>query len=304
MLTLRVTNLCKSYGDVSAVRDVSFSVAPGEVVGLLGPNGAGKSTTVGMIFGVVIPDSGQVLVGENDLFSNSKLAKSRLGIVTQEDNLDRDFSAKENLQLFARYHDIPALEQRPRVDELLSRVDLQAHADKRIDQLSGGMCRRLALARALLGQPEIILLDEPTTGLDPEARQAFWRLIINEKQAQHAVLLTTHYMEEAERLCDRIVLMQHGTVVDSGTPTELISRIAGKAVIEITGVDPAILKELTRGHDCWMREFSAGYLIGTGEQDIADQIFSKTSAHHPQLLSRRRANLNDVFLILTGEGLS
>ena len=304
MTTLTVSTLAKRYGTITAVKDVSFSVSPGEIVGLLGPNGAGKSTTVGMIFGAVIPDSGQITVGDDDLYANPKAAKSKLGIVTQENNLDRDFTARENLLLFASYHNLPTAEAKSRVDELLQQVDLTTHAHKRIDELSGGMCRRLTLARALLGRPGIILLDEPTTGLDPEARQAFWRLIVTEKQAGRAILLTTHYMEEAERLCDRIVLLQHGAIVDSGKPGELIARIAGVGVVEVVGVDPAILKSSLFETEHWMRDFSDGFLVGARNIQGVDKIFEVISSLHPKALTRRSANLNDVFLLLTGEALT
>jgi lipooligosaccharide transport system ATP-binding protein len=224
-----------------------------------------------------------------------------MGIVTQEDNLDPDFSVIENLIHFAHHYRIVGKAARQRASELLANVDLQDHARQSIDELSGGMKRRLVLARALINQPQVVFLDEPTTGLDPDARQEFWKLVSYLKQQGCSVLLTTHYMDEAQRLCDRLLLLQQGQVIDQGTPAELIARTVGREVVEIEGVDEIKLQALIKQAETWYRPFGSGYLVALPIDSA--QLWEQLGSIQPQRLTRRLANLEDVFLHLTGKVL-
>jgi lipooligosaccharide transport system ATP-binding protein len=295
-MALVAYDLWKQYGDVPVVQGISLTLNPGEVLGLLGPNGAGKTTTVGMLYGAVVPNRGFVKLGDVSVQGDGPLARRKMGIVTQEDNLDPDFSVLENLIYFAHHYRIVGKAARVRAGELLALVNLQEHAQKAIDELSGGMKRRLVLARALINQPQIVFLDEPTTGLDPDARQEFWKLVSHLRQQGCGVLLTTHYMDEAQRLCDRLMLLQQGQVIDQGTPEALIDRTIGKEVVEIEGVDPARLQALTV--NTWCRSFGDGYLVALPA--AADALWQELVALEPHRLLRRKANLEDVFLRLTG----
>jgi len=293
-------DLYKQYGDTPVVQNVSFTIHPGEVLGLLGPNGAGKTTIVGMLYGGVAPSRGFVKLGSIQVQSDGRTARAKMGIVTQEDNLDPDFSVFENLLHFAHHYHLVGTAARNRVGELLAQVNLEGHAKKRIDELSGGMKRRLVLARALINHPHVVFLDEPTTGLDPDARQEFWKLVIALKQQGCGVLLTTHYMDEAQRLCDRLLLLQQGQVIDQGAPDELIERTIGKEVVEIEGVDEVKLQALAAQFNTWCRPFGSGYLLALpGYTPLWDYLV----AAEPQRLTRRLANLEDVFLRLTGKVL-
>ena len=225
-----------------------------------------------------------------------------MGIVTQEDNLDPDLNVLDNLIYFARHYRITGIAARRRAAELLHLVGLQDREQSQIEELSGGLKRRLVLARALLNQPKIVFLDEPTTGLDPDARQDFWKLVIQLKQTGCGVVLTTHYMDEAERLCDHLLLMQNGLVVDAGTPQELIERTVGNEVVEVEGVSVELLKALAADAGTWSRPFSNGYLI-VMPQHNAQALIARIEQEHPTRFSRRRANLEDVFLRLTEKSL-
>jgi lipooligosaccharide transport system ATP-binding protein len=294
-------DLWKLYGDRPVVQGVSFTLHPGEIVGLLGPNGAGKTTTVGMLYGAVAPSRGFVKLGSTQVHSNGRLARAKMGIVTQEDNLDPDFSVIENLIHFAHHYRIVGKAARERASELLANVDLQDFARQSIDELSGGMKRRLVLARALINQPQVVFLDEPTTGLDPDARQEFWKLVSHLKQQGCSVLLTTHYMDEAQRLCDRLLLLQQGQVIDQGTPAELIARTVGREVVELEGIDQAQLQAVVKRAGTWYRPFGSGYLVALPIDST--HLWEQLSSMQPQRLTRRLANLEDVFLHLTGKVL-
>lgn len=301
-MALTAYDLWKSYGENTVVQGVNFTLNPGEILGLLGPNGAGKTTTVGMLYGAVIPSRGFVKLGKHQIHTQGRLARAHMGIVTQEDNLDTDFTVLENLIFFAHHYRITGKAARLRAGELLAQVGLQDHASKRVDELSGGMKRRLVLARGLINHPQIVFLDEPTTGLDPDARQDFWRLVTELKQSGCGILLTTHYMDEAQRLCDRLILLQHGTMIDQGTPDELIERTVGREVAEIEGISEQTLQQLAHQAGTWYRPFGSSYLIGLPIEN-PQLLYSHLSATAPERLTRRRTNLEDVFLRLTGTSL-
>lgn len=298
-LTLTAYDLWKCYGDRPVVEGINFTLHPGEIVGLLGPNGAGKTTTVGMLYGLVIPTRGFVQFGPWQIPAQGKQARAQMGIVTQEDNLDPDFTVFENLSHFAHHYHITGVKARDRAGELLSLVKLQDKAQAQVDQLSGGMKRRLVLARALINRPKIVFLDEPTTGLDPDARQEFWRMVTQLKAEGCGVLLTTHYMDEAQRLCDRLFLMQQGKVIDEGTPAVLIERVIGEEVAEIEGVAVEKLQALSQSFAVWGRQFGNGYLLAL-PRDNPEALWHQIETLHAPRLTRRRANLEDVFLRLTG----
>lgn len=297
--TLTAHDLWKQYGNQSVVQGVSFSVPPGEIVGLLGPNGAGKTTTVGMLFGTVMPTRGFVQFGPWQIPAQAAQARAQMGIVTQDDNLDPDFTVFNNLTHFAHHYRITGAAAKQRAGELLALVNLEDRATAQVDELSGGMKRRLVLARALLNHPKVVFLDEPTTGLDPDARQDFWRLVLHLKSQGCGIVLTTHYMDEAQRLCDRLLLLQQGQVIDEGTPIDLIARVIGREVAEVEGVTGDIIKDLANRAGVWFRPFGSGHLIALPDAD-PEALWSQIEAHHPQRLLRRQANLEDVFLRLTG----
>jgi lipooligosaccharide transport system ATP-binding protein len=298
-MTLNAYDLWKTYGDSTVVQGVHFSLAPGEILGMLGPNGAGKTTTVGMLYGAVMPSRGFVQFGTWQIPAQARQARRSMGIVTQEDNLDPDFTVFENLSHFAHHYRITGVTARQRAGELLAQVNLTDKGSSQVDELSGGMKRRLVLARALINRPQLIFLDEPTTGLDPDARQDFWQLVLQLKRSGCGVLLTTHYMDEAQRLCDRILLLQQGRIIDQGPPTTLIERVIGPEMAEVEGLTAAQVSDLADTFQVWSRPFGNGYLI-TLPADRSETLWSQIENHHPQRLTRRRANLEDVFLRLTG----
>ncbi len=302
LMALQVYDLWKTYGAREVVQGINFTLNPGEILGLLGPNGAGKTTTVGMLYGAVVPSRGFVQLGQHQVQSQGRQARRSMGIVTQEDNLDPDFTVFENLVYFAHHYRITGKLARNIAGELLAQVGLQEFASNRIDELSGGMKRRLVLARALINNPQVVFLDEPTTGLDPDARQDFWKLVGQLRQKGCGVLLTTHYMDEAQRLCDRLILLQQGKVIDQGTPAELIERTVGQEVVEIEGISEETLQNLAQQAGTWYRPFGSSYLIGL-PIDNPQPLWEKLSDFKPELLTRRRTNLEDVFLRLTGTSL-
>lgn len=293
--------LRKSYNGAEVVRGVDLDVFPGEIVGFLGPNGAGKTTTVGMLHGAVIPGTGEIRAENLTLPRDAREARRTMGIVTQEDNLDPDFNTEENLLQFAHHYGIRGVAARNRADELLHLVGLDSHRRHRIDELSGGLKRRLVLARALLNRPRLVFLDEPTTGLDPDSRQEFWRLVSGLRQDGCGIVLTTHYMDEAQRLCDRLFLMQSGQIIDQGTPDELIARTVGREVIEVDSVPQQLVADLAARLNTWWRPHATGCMIALpdGPHDCLSQLEQAGATR----LTIRQANLEDVFMRLTGERL-
>ena len=295
--------LTKRYGERLAVDGVSFHVDAGECLGLLGPNGAGKTSTIRMLTGFALPSAGNVRVlGLPQVPATASAIKARLGVVSQEDSLDPDLSVDKNLLVYATYFGIPRAEASRRVDELIRFAQLGDHRTDTIKQLSGGMRRRLMLARALLNEPELLILDEPTTGLDPQARRLVWERIRTLKRGGTTILLTTHYMEEAAQLCDRLIIMDGGRIVSEGSVDELIASHVGSEVVEIHLPDGADADALVArlGHGPWRSE-RAGQMLYLYLHDAStDGLLHELGDLE---VARRHATLEDVFLTLTGHTL-
>ena len=295
-------DLTKKYGDLTAVKAISFDIQEGECFGFLGPNGAGKTTTVKMIHCVSPKTSGSLLVEGREANIDNREIKALCGVIPQEINLDIDLTVRENLMVFARFFDIPRAEAKARIAELLKFVELEAKRDCKIDQLSTGMKRRLLVARALLNKPRFIVADEPTTGLDPQARHLIWQRLRQLKTQGSTLILTTQYMEEAQQLCDRIVVMFEGRILKEGVPSRLIEEEIGREVVEIrapSADDERLIAELG-GAAC-------------GHERVGDTLFfyCKDGREIVRKLAdldlpntvHRPATLEDVFLKLTGRSL-
>ncbi len=301
---LQALDLVKRFGEFTAVDGVSFSINRGESFGFLGPNGAGKTSTMRMISAVSKPTAGTLSVFDLDPRTHGPEIRGRLGVVPQEDTLELELSVRLNLEMFGRYFDIPRAVLRERAAELLAFAQLSERANDRVDDLSGGMKRRLTIARALINQPEILILDEPTTGLDPQARHLLWDRLYRLKREGVTLIITTHYMDEAEQLCDRLVVMDHGTIVASGTPRELITHHSTREVVE--------LRFDTDTHDGyhdrlapfaqWLEVLPDRVLLYVEE---GDETLRRIHAERINPLSAlvRRSSLEDVFLRLTGRTL-
>jgi lipooligosaccharide transport system ATP-binding protein len=300
-LLIEATGLTKRYGEFVAVDGIDFSVGRGETFGFLGPNGAGKSSTMRMI-GAVSPASGGVLrVLGRDPERDGPAIRGRLGVVPQEDNLDLELNVAENLLVYGRFFGLPRDVIRRRTDELLEFVQLAERQDSRVDSLSGGMKRRLTIARALVNDPELMLLDEPTTGLDPQARHALWDRLYRLKQQGVTLVLTTHYMDEAEQLCDRLVIMDRSKIVAEGSPRSLIERFVEREVVELRfGAQDGIPSfEGTGGH---VEVLQDRIVIGADDGDaVVDEVHAR--GLRPETVLVRRSTLEDVFLRLTGRSL-
>ena len=301
---IHARELTKRFDDFVAVDGISFDVHPGEAFGFLGPNGAGKTSTMRMIACASPVTSGDLRVLEMDPRSHASRIKSRLGVVPQQDNLDTEITVRENLLMYARYFDIPRHTAETRADELLEFVELTDRAGARVEPLSGGMKRRLTIARALVNEPDLILLDEPTTGLDPQARHVVWDRLYQLKRRGATLLLTTHYMDEAERLCDRLVVMDKAKIVAEGSPRELIAKYSTREVLELRFPDE-------------IRGSVDGRLNGIGDrvEALPDrvQVYTADGEHALQQVHAlgiplesavvRRSTLEDVFLRITGRAL-
>lgn len=238
MVLVKAENLVKHYGALCAVDSISFEIRQGECFGFLGPNGAGKTTAMGIIYCFMPPTSGSVTVFGLDVSRQQSAIKSRIGVMPQDDNLDPDLSVFQNLIVYARYFDMPKKVSEPRAWELLDFVELRNKADVNIKSLSGGMKRRLLLARALLNDPELLIMDEPTVGLDPHSRHAVWENLDHLKAKGSTIVLTTHYMEEAEKVCDKVAIMDNGRIIETGSPDDLMQKYGGnleKAYLHLTG---------------------------------------------------------------------
>ena len=292
-------DLCKKFDNITAVADLSFDIRPRTCFGLLGPNGAGKTTTLRMLLGQS-PRSGGILeVFGEDINHGRREIRHRTGIVPQADNLDPDFTVKENLSMYGSYFRLDPKMLGQRIPGLLDMVELAPRANDRISTLSGGMKRRLTLARALVNDPQLLVLDEPTTGLDPQARHMIWSLIHRMKRAGKTVLLTTHYMEEAERLCDEVIVIDEGSLLAQGSPTELIRRYCESDVLEVRGDIGEIHIETLP--DNWRTEKAGESLFIYADDAQALVDFSQNLAD--MVCLHRRAGLEDVFLRLTGRAL-
>jgi len=293
-------DLVKTYGTLEAVRGVSFEVAPGEVVGFLGPNGAGKTTTVRMISCFLPPTSGTAEVFGVDVRERPRDVKKMLGICPQEDNLDPDFDVLKNLLVYGRYYDLGGQALRKRAEQLLDLVQLLDRKKSNVEELSGGMKRRLILARALLNEPRVLVLDEPTTGLDPQARHAIWTRVRALRATGVTVLLTTHYMEEAAQLCDRVIVIDHGRILLEGSPAGLVEREVGHTVVEawnFTEEFASFLRELPGR----VEVVGDRLYFYPREVDHLERLLEERFDRQERLI--RRATLEDVFLKLTGRAL-
>jgi len=297
--------LTKRFGDFEAVRGIDVEVQAGEVFGFLGPNGAGKSSTMRMI-GCVSPRSGGTLrVLGLDPDRDGHKIRGRLGVVPQEDNLDQELTVADNLLIYGRYFGLPRAVVRERAAELLDFVQLTDRADSKVDPLSGGMKRRLTIARALVNEPELVLLDEPTTGLDPQARHLVWERLYRLKQQGVTQVLTTHYMDEAEQLCDRLVIMDGGLIVDEGSPADLIGRHVTKEVVELRFPDHeahAAARDPLARLGLRVEELADRHLLYADDGDDAVAAVHGDGMR-PETVLVRRSSLEDVFLRLTGRTL-
>jgi lipooligosaccharide transport system ATP-binding protein len=298
---LQVRGLRKSYSGLEVVRGVSFQVAAGECYGLLGPNGAGKTTTLKCCLGLTQPDAGEIQLAGFAVPRAARAARLRAGVVPQFDNLDPDFTVTENLIVYGRYFGLRRAEVLRRLPHLLEFADLEDRADARLDTLSGGMKRRLTLARALVNDPQIVFMDEPTTGLDPQARHLIWDRLKGLINAGRTLILTTHFMDEAERLCDRVGVMDQGRLIAEDSPRQLIRSQIEPHVVEVYG----------EGVQAWARDIAPQYAQRvelTGETafcycaDAAPLLDALASSESLRALSRP-ANLEDVFIKLTGRDI-
>jgi lipooligosaccharide transport system ATP-binding protein len=304
-VVVEARDLCKRYGDFEAVAGIDFSVRRGECFGFLGPNGAGKTTTMRMVQAVSLPSSGRLSVLGLDPSRDGKRIRARIGVCPQLDNLDPDLFVRENLQVYGRYFPQPRRVTDERTDQLLEFVALGEKRDRRIAELSGGMKRRLVIARALINDPELLLLDEPTTGLDPQARHLIWQKLRELGDRGVTMLLTTHYMDEAERLCDRLVIMDHGKILAEGVPRELIAEHVGHEVVELRVAE-------AREHEV-LGDLSLEGVESERAGDVRAFFLAPKTALAEQLVERarragvacllRNASLEDVFLKLTGREL-
>jgi lipooligosaccharide transport system ATP-binding protein len=295
-----VQNLVKRYNGFTAVDDLSFEVPPGEFFGLLGPNGAGKTTTIRTLYGFSPITDGRVMVFGRDIRRDWRAIKARIGVCQQDNTLDPDLSVEQNLLIFAGYFSIPVDEARRQAEELLDFFALTHKKNAKVMELSGGMARRLILARALINQPDLLILDEPTTGLDPQSRHQVWEKLDSLKERGLTVLMTTHYMEEAAQLCDRLVIVDHGKVLVNGTPAELIARHAGGSVIEIEGPDQA-LKDYIARNEVACDDLGRKLIIYTTEESELNAIIRERFC--AARCTFRSSTLEDVFLRLTGREL-
>ena len=303
---LEARGLCKHYGNAKVVNDVSFDIAPGECLGVIGPNGAGKTTTIRICLGLTLPDRGSVqfypggpaLQSPLQMPQDALAIKSQLGVVSQFDTLDPDFNCLENLLVYGRYFGMQDAAIRARIPSLLEFAALTHKADTKPGELSGGMRRRLSLARALVNDPQLLLLDEPTTGLDPQARHLMWERLQLLVQQGKSILLTTHFMDEAERLCSRLLVLDHGRKIAEGKPRDLIAEHLEPDVVEVYGVGALALVDSPLRHLAARVEVSGetAFFYTQNARQLLDRLVA-----YPQLRTLHRpANLEDLFLKLTG----
>ncbi|MDX1447464.1 MAG: ABC transporter ATP-binding protein [Acidimicrobiia bacterium] len=296
--------LSKHFDDFVAVDSIDFDVQPGEAFGFLGPNGAGKSSTMRMIGAVSPLTSGTLRVFGMDPAEDGRRIRARLGVVPQEDNLDQELTVEENLMIYGRYFDLPRSVIRTRIDELLAFAQLEDRRGSRVEPLSGGMKRRLTIARSLISEPDIVLLDEPTTGLDPQARHLLWERLYRLKERGVTLIITTHYMDEAEQLCDRLVIMDRGKIVAEGSPSALIAAHTSREVLELRFRSEDRTEAIARldGVGKSLEILADRVLVSTDDAEASlAEVYARDL--HPVANLVRRSTLEDVFLALTGRTL-
>jgi lipooligosaccharide transport system ATP-binding protein len=302
MPILSVQHLRKSFGSdkqrSTVIDDISFSLRRGECYGLLGPNGAGKTTTMRLCLGLTAPDSGSISLVGHAIPNDARPARMRIGVVPQGDNLDPDFTVEENLRIFGRYFGMSRAQIDQRIPWLLEFSNLTAKRSARIAELSGGMRRRLTLARALVNDPDLIFMDEPTTGLDPQARHLIWERLKTLLAAGKTILLTTHFMDEAERLCNRLAVIDHGRMIAEGEPSTLIAQHIESQVVEVYG-DNAVNWSQSTGRQAADRIETSGETVFC-YTNHAEPILHSLAAVEGVRYLHRPANLEDLFLKLTG----
>jgi lipooligosaccharide transport system ATP-binding protein len=300
---IHARGLVKAFGELRAVDGIDFDVQKGEAFGFLGPNGAGKSSTMRMIACVSPITDGTLSILGKDPARDGAEIRARLGVVPQLDTLDMELTVRENLVIYGRYFGLSRAEVRTRADELLEFVQLQERAKDRVEPLSGGMKRRLTIARALINDPDLLLLDEPTTGLDPQARHVVWERLFRLKQRGVTLVLTTHYMDEAEQLCDRLVIMDRGRIAEEGSPADLIQRLSTREVVEarFPGEAPQLDAGVFNGNVARVEVLPDRILLYTEDGDSLVPVVHEVLK--PQSVLVRRSSLEDVFLSLTGRTL-
>ena len=303
---VRARGLTKSYGEFTAVRGIDVSVRRGEAFGFLGPNGAGKSSTMRMIAATSPVSAGELRILGLDPATHGSQIRGRLGVCPQEDTLDNEINVRENLTVYGRYFGLSRRECAERADELLAFVQLTDRARNKVEDLSGGMKRRLTIARSLVNRPEVLLLDEPTTGLDPQARHLVWERLFRLRQQGVTIVLTTHYMDEAEQLCDRLVIMDGGRIVAEGSPRQLIATHATREVVEARfrlEDERRRFMERVRGRSARVEAVADRVLAYTDDADGVMAALEADGEGVPSTLLLRRSSLEDVFLVLTGRSL-
>ncbi len=297
---IEARSLRKTFGDLVAVDDVSFTVYPGECFGILGPNGAGKTSTIRMIYGFSPMTGGTLEVFGLDITKKARQIKFRIGVCQQENALDPDLRVQQNLEVFARYFDMPHGEARRQAQQLLKFIALDHRKDARATELSGGMMRRLVLARALINRPELLILDEPTTGLDPQSRHLVWERLGQLQANGLSILLTTHNMDEAARLCDRLIIMDHGRILVEGKPLELVRQYVGRDVIEVAEPNYA-LRAFVQARNLQYEDLGHRMIVYVDDGNALFREISKDYCREGCIM--RMASLEDVFLKLTGRDL-
>jgi len=297
---IEVRELTKQFGDLTAVSGISFAVRPGECFGILGPNGAGKTSTIRMVYGLSPRSGGTLRVFGQDITNYPRSIKAKIGVCPQDNNLDPDITVIQNLEVYARYFYIPTAIARQRALTLLEFMSLEHRRDAKVTDLSGGMMRRLIIARALINEPEMLILDEPTTGLDPQSRHQVWERLNELRNGGMTMLLTTHYMDEAARLCDRLIIMDQGKILVEGKPADLIREYVGRHVIEVSEPGEELRSHVRAAR---LSYEDLGHLLIIYGHDH-DQLYHEISSRYCQDgCLMRMATLEDVFLKLTGRGL-
>ncbi len=304
-LAISARSLSKNYGTLTALDNFSLEVALGSIFGLLGPNGAGKTTLIRILTTLMRPSSGQVTIEGLDPDSHARQIRSLIGVVSQENSLDRYITARENLELHARLHGMEAARYRPRIDELLELMGLAGRQHDMPDTFSGGMQRRLVVARALLHQPRLLFLDEPTTGLDPQSRRAVWDYI-KSIAGSMTIFLTTHYLEEAEQLCDRIAIMDHGKLIALGSSQELKDKLSGKTIYQISFTDSAAnYFEMLGKMACvqGLEIVDQSLFLELVSWECLSEVVAALNGAPVKGISLKERTLEDVFISLTGAGV-